>query len=208
MPIDLSELVDPAHTAVVTQECQNAVLGADPVMPNIAEAARKGMIETAARLLRAARTAGVPVIHCLIARRSDGRGSNRNARMFAASRRGGVIRNVAGTTDALPIPEFGPEPSDILLTRLHGTGPMYGTDLASVLMNLGVTTIVGVGVSLNVGMISFATCAVSAGFQFVMPRDAVAGWPADYARAMLDHSYALLASLPSSDEVIACWDRA
>jgi nicotinamidase-related amidase len=127
--------------------------------------------------------------------------------MFAASRRGGVIRNVAGTPDTLPIPEFGPEPEDILLTRLHGTGPMYGTDLASVLMNLGVTTIVGVGVSLNVGMISFATCAVSAGFQFVMPRDAVAGYPEDYAQAMLDHSYALLATLPTSGELLACWKR-
>jgi nicotinamidase-related amidase len=205
MPIDLAALVAPAHTAVVTQECQNAVLGAEPVMPNIALAARKGMIETAARLLRAAREAGVPVIHCLIARRPDGRGSNRNARMFAASRRGGVVRNVAGTPDAQPIPEFGPEPSDILLTRLHGTGPMYGTDLACVLANLGVTTIVGVGVSLNVGMISFATCAVSAGFQFVMPRDAVAGYPEDYAQAMLDHTYALLATLPTTDELLACW---
>jgi nicotinamidase-related amidase len=207
MPLDLAQLVAPAHTAVVTQECQNAVLGPDPVMPNLLGVARKGMIATAARLLRAARAAEVPVIHCVIERRADGRGSNRNARMFAAGRRGGTVRMVAGSPDAQPIPEFGPEPSDILLRRMHGTGPMYGTDLASVLMNLGVTTIVGIGVSLNVGMISFATCAVSAGFQFVMPRDAVAGHPEDYAQAMLDHSYALLATLPTSDEVIACWKR-
>jgi nicotinamidase-related amidase len=207
MPLDLKQLVDPAHTAVVTQECQNAVLGADPVMPLIAEVARKGMIDAAARLVRAARAAEVPVIHCVIARRADGRGSNRNARLFVASRRGGVIRNVAGTADALPIPELGPEPSDIVLTRVHGTGPMYGTDLACVLANLGVTTIVGIGVSLNVGMISFATCAVSAGFQFVMPRDAVAGYPQDYAQAMLEHTYPLLATLPTTDELIACWSE-
>ena len=205
MPLDLAKLVAPAHTAVVTQECQGAVLGADPVMPNLLGVARKGMIGTAARLLRAARAAGVPVIHCVIERRADGRGSNRNARMFGAGRRGETVRLLAGTPDAEPIPEFGPEPSDLVLRRLHGTGPMYGTDLASVLMNLGVTTIVGIGVSLNVGMISFATCAVSAGFQFVMPRDAVAGWPEEYAQAMLEHSYPLLATLPSADDVIACW---
>lgn len=205
MPLDLAQLVAPAHTAVVSQECQGAVLGPDPVMPNLLGVARKGMIDTAARLLRAARAAEVPVIHCVIERRPDGRGSNRNARMFAAGRRGGAIRMLAGTPDAEPIPEFGPEPSDLILRRLHGTGPMYGTDLASVLMNLGVTTIVGIGVSLNVGMISFAACAVSAGFQFVMPRDAVAGYPEEYAQAMLEHSYALLATMPSADEVIACW---
>jgi nicotinamidase-related amidase len=207
MPLDLARLVDPAHTALVTQECQNAVLGADPVMPNLAAVARRGMIENAARLLRAARTAGVPVLHCVIVSRPDGRGSNRNARMFAAGRRGGKIRNVDGTSDAEVIPEFEPAPSDLVLRRLHGTGPMYGTDLASVLANLGATTIVGVGVSLNVGMVHFATCAVSAGFQFVMPRDAVAGWPEAYAQAMLEHTYALLATLPTSGELIACWKR-
>jgi len=60
-------------------------------------------------------------------------------------------------------------------------------------------------VSLNMGMISFASCAVSAGFQFVMPPDAVAGYPEEYAQAMLEHSYALIATLPTADEVIACW---
>jgi len=205
MPPDLARLVAPGHTAVVTQECQGAVLGSDPVMPNLKGVAAKGMIETAARLLRAARAAEVPVIHCVIERRADSRGSNRNARMFAAGRRGGALRMLPGTPDAEPIPEFGPEAGDLILRRLHGTGPMYGTDLASVLMNLGVTTIVGIGVSLNMGMISFASCAVSAGFQFVMPPDAVAGYPEEYAQAMLEHSYALIATLPTADEVIACW---
>lgn len=173
-------------------------------MPALLEVARRGMIANASRLVGAARAAGVPVVHCVIERRPDGRGSNRNARIFMASRQG-PPRNQPGSSDAQVIPELGPEESDLVLRRLHGVGPMCGTDLQSILVNLGVTTIVGIGVSLNLGMISFATDAVSSGFQFVMPRDAVAGAPENYAQAMLENTYALIATLPTTDEVIEAW---
>ena len=62
---------------------------------------------------------------------------------------------------------------------------MTGTQLDSMLRNLGVTTIVGVGVSVNIGMTNFAFDAVNRGYQFVMPTDAVAGVPADYAAAVI-----------------------
>jgi nicotinamidase-related amidase len=206
MALDLKQLLDPSHTALVTQECQGAGLGADALMPALVEVARKGMIDNAARLVRAARAADVQVLHSVAARRPDGRAANRNARLFAGVQKG-QPRLLAGTPDAEVIPELGPEESDIVLQRLHGMGPMYGTDLQSLLMNLGVTTIVGIGVSLNLGMISFATDAVNAGFQFVMPRDAVAGAPEAYAAAMLEHTYPLIATLPTTDEVIEAWSR-
>ena len=90
----------------------------------------------------------------------------------------------------------------MLLTRLHGLGPMGGTDLDAVLRNLGVTTVVGIGVSVNIGMMDFAFDAVNAGYQMVMPRDAVAGVPAEYAQAVLDNTLALVATLPSTDDVL------
>ena len=103
------------------------------------------------------------------------------------------------------IPEIGVAPSDVVLTRLHGLGPMGGTDLDPVLRNLGATTIVGVGVSVNVGMTNFAMDAVNAGYQFVLPRDAVAGIPEDYADAVIDNTLSLLATVTTVDDVAACW---
>jgi nicotinamidase-related amidase len=47
--------------------------------------------------------------------------------------------------------------------------------------------------------------AVNAGYQFVMPRDCVAGVPADYADAVLDNTLALIATLTTSAEIIATW---
>jgi len=92
-----------------------------------------------------------------------------------------------------------------VLTRLHGIGPMGGTDLDAVLRNLGVTTIVGVGVSVNLGMTNFAMDAVNRGYQFVLTRDAVAGVPAAYAEAVIDNSLALIATVVRTDDVLAAW---
>ena len=85
---------------------------------------------------------------------------------------------------------------------------MSGTDLDPLLRNLGVTTIVGVGVSVNVGMTNFVMDAVNLGYQFVLPRDAVAGLPAGYADAVIDNTLALLATLTATAEVCAGWQAA
>jgi nicotinamidase-related amidase len=85
---------------------------------------------------------------------------------------------------------------------------MTGTELDPILRNLGVTTIVGAGVSVNVGMTNFAFDAVNNGYQFVMPRDAVAGIPAEYAAAVLENTLSLVATLTTVAEVVAVWGRA
>lgn len=206
MALDLAQLVDPAHTALVTQECQNGVIGHPAALPLLAEIARREMIPNVARLAAGARAAGVPVVHCVAARRTDGKGSNMNARLF----RGMLKTPVAlepGSAAVEVVPEIGVDDSDVVLTRLHGLGPMGGTDLDPVLRNLGITTIVGVGVSVNVGMIDFAFDAVNAGYQFVLPRDAVAGIPEDYAAAVIDNTLSLVTTLCTTDDVLAAWSR-
>jgi biuret amidohydrolase len=104
----------------------------------------------------------------------------------------------------VPAP-IGVVPSDIVLPRHHGLGPMTGTQLDSMLRNLGVTTIVGVGVSLNIGMQNFAFDAVNRGYQFVMPTDAVAGVPAEYGEAVLANTLSLVATLTTTADVLAAW---
>lgn len=207
MALDLSDLVDPAHTVLVTQELQGGVVGAESALPQLAEAAAREAVPNAARLCRSARAAGIPVVHCVAIRRADGLGSNRNARLFAGVSRS-PVQLTPGTPATEVVPELGPEPSDLVLERIHGLGPMGGTELDPILRNIGATTIVGVGVSVNVGMLDFCMDAVNAGYQFVMPRDAVAGVPEDYAAAVLDNTFALLATLPSTDEVIQVWEGA
>lgn len=205
MPLDLSALVDPAHTALVTQELQRAVIGDLSALPELAENARDALPQMAA-LVEAARGAGAPVIHCIAERRADGKGANHNARIFQYMARS-QHPLLPGSPAAEIVPEIAVANSDIVLPRLHGLSPFQGTELDFVLRNLGVTTIVGVGVSVNVAMQNLAFDAVNSGYQVVLPRDAVAGFPREYVEMVFAHTLGAVATLVTTAEVLAAWKR-
>ncbi|MDQ6696067.1 MAG: cysteine hydrolase [Actinomycetota bacterium] len=206
MPMDLAALVDPRHTAIVTSEVQNSVVGDQSALPALADAARP-MVANVARLCVAARDHDAQVVHCTAARRDDGKGSNRNARLFFGVRKSPVTM-LPGSVEASVLAELGPDDRDLVLTRLHGLDPMAGTDLDPVLRNLGVTTMIVTGVSVNIAVTNLVMDAVNLGYQVVVPRDAVAGIPADYADAVIDNTLALLATITSTDDVIRAWTGA
>jgi biuret amidohydrolase len=194
-PLDLSA------AALVTSECQNGVIGAQPVLPELADAASASVIPNGAALCAAFRAADRPVVHCVAGRRPDDRGSNRNARLFGAMLKS-PVRLDLGTPAADVVPEFAVQPSDFVLSRIHGLNPMAGTDLDPILRNLGVSSIVVVGVSVNVAITNLAMDAVNLGYQVVLPRDAVCGVPADYADAVIDNTLALLATVTTTEAVV------
>ena len=204
MPLDLAALLAPAHTAIVTSEVQNGVVGEPSALPALADAARAEMLPNLSRLLPVARAAGVQVVHCTAYRRDDGKGANTNARLFLGVRKSPVAL-APGTAAVEVLAELGPEPEDLVLTRTHGLNPMGGTDLDSVLRNLGVTTIVATGVSVNVAITNLVMDAVNLGYSVVLPRDAVAGLPKDYADAVIDNTLALLATVVTTDDLMERW---
>ena len=205
MRVPLAELISPEHTAIVTQELQGAVVGPSAGLATLGAEARREALPNIARLLPVARSAGAAVVHCLVQRRTDGRGSNHNAKLFAIGRDGVDI--APGSAGATLLDEFGPEPSDLVLHRWHGLGPMGGTDLDAVLRNLGVRTIVAVGVSLNVAIPNLVMDAVNAGYRVVLPRDAVAGIPTEYGVAVIDNTLSLLSTVTTTDALIDTWQR-
>jgi nicotinamidase-related amidase len=205
MPLDLAVLVDPTHTAIVTSEVQKGVVGARSALPALAEAAAVEMLPNLTRLLAAARPAGVQVVHCTAYRRADGKGANTNARLFMGVRKSPVAL-LPGTPEVEVVPELGPEPADLVLTRTHGLDPMAGTDLDPVLRNLGVRTIVVTGVSVNVAVTNLVMDAVNRGYDVVLPRDAVCGIPREYADAVIDNTLSLLATVTTTDGLVAIWN--
>jgi nicotinamidase-related amidase len=204
MPVDLASLVSPAHTAIVTSEVQNGVVGQRSVLPQLAEAAQAGMVPALRKLLPAARAAGVQVVHCTAYRRADGKGANANARMFKGVQRA-PVQLLPGSTEVEVLADLGPEPDDLVLTRTHGLDPMTGTDLDPVLRNLGISTVVVTGVSVNVAITNLVMDCVNRGYDVVLPRDAVCGIPSDYADAVIDNTLALLAAVTTTDELIGIW---
>lgn len=201
----LKDLAAPAHTAIVTQECQGAVIGPRTGLAALAKEARRVALPNIVRLLPAARAAGVRVVHCLVQRRPDGLGSSHNAKIFALGR--GEVDIVPGAPGAAVLPELGPEPTDLVLSRWHGVGPMGGTDLDAVLRNLGVSTIVVVGVSLNIAIPNVVMDAVNAAYRVIVPRDAVAGIPTDYGEAIIANTLSLLATITTTDDLLGVWTQ-
>ena len=182
MPVTLAELVGGGRAAVLTMELQRGVVGDLSSFPELAAAAQEvGVVANTARLLDAARAAGVPVVHCTAGFRPDRRGSPPNAPLIAA-----MLRRPEHLVDGTPavelVPELGPAPGDLVSHRAHGVSPFVGTSLDPTLRALGVSTVVATGVSLNLGIVGLAIEAVDLGYRVVVVRDAVCGVPAEYCR--------------------------
>lgn len=199
-------MVQPWRTAVVTSEIQNGVVGEQALLPALAEVARGTMIPAVSRLVKSARAASVDIVHATFERRVDNKGANVNARLFAALADTDV-KLLRGSEAAKVVPEVGVEPTDLVLVRTHGLNPMSGTELEPVLRNMGVSTIVVAGVSVNVAITNLVMEAVNRGFDVVVPKDAVCGVPTDYAAAVIDNTLALLATLTTVDELVTIWER-
>jgi nicotinamidase-related amidase len=205
MAADLHELVTPATTVLLTQECQRGVVGPNSMIPALAEAAQtSGALANITRLVHGARAAKVGVLHALAARRRDGRGANTNARLFVSVARE-PNQQWLDSDAALPLEEFGPDDSDLTSTRLHGLSPIFGQDVDGLLRNLGCRTLIIVGVSTNVAIPNAVFDAVNLGYQVVLPVDAVAGVPVEYTDMMIRNSLGLVATTATTDEVLACW---
>ncbi|HEY3941032.1 MAG TPA: isochorismatase family cysteine hydrolase [Acidimicrobiales bacterium] len=208
MPIDLAEMLDPGHSAVLTMEVQRGVLGGLPALGAAVE--EVGILPNLRRLLAGARRAGVAVVHCTAGPLLvPGAPPNYPGAAAMARRGAGVPASgpaALGSTRADLAPEIGPEPSDLVVERHQGVTPFTGTELDGVLRRLGVTTVVASGISLNVGIVALCAEAVSLGYRVAVAVDAVAGVPAAYGRAVLENAIPFLATRLGVDELCAIWE--
>jgi nicotinamidase-related amidase len=206
MGFDVRPLVTPATTALLTNEVQPATVGGGAglglagarVLPNIV------------RLADTARAAGVQVVHCVKVFRRDSLARNRNVILY---RLRGQMPDGPAAPDSRPAegsvlaPELGPAESDLVMTRLHGMGAVSDTGVVPVLRTLGITTVVVVGVSLNIGVPNTVMDLVNQSFDVVLVRDAVAGTPEEYGDMMIAHTLRFLATVTTTDELVEAWTR-
>jgi nicotinamidase-related amidase len=205
----LRSILDPATTAVLTMELQNGVVGEGAMFGALVDELRRaGTLDTVRRLCDGARDAGARVVHCTVAARPDGAGTTENCKIFAMSakqrREQGSTATDIGTSGVELIDGL-EDPRDIVVPRLHGMTPFTSTSLDQILRNLGMRTVVATGVSLNLGVFGMALTALDLGYQVVIPTDAVAGVPREYADAVLEHSLSLIATLTTADDVLGLW---
>ena len=207
----LRSVMDLKHTAVLTMELQQGVVGEGALMKALVEEVdRVGVRTTAGRLCDEARSRSIRVVHCVAENRPDGVGEIENCKVFAMNARlrretGGTPID-QGTPGALLVPELGPQPSDVVVSRVHGLSPFTQTSLDQILRNLDIKTLVVMGVSINLGIFGTVMSAVDLGYNVVIVSDGVCGVPREYAESVLQNSLSLLATIASADEVVAAWN--
>jgi nicotinamidase-related amidase len=209
MAYDMGKLLQPNRVALLLSEVQRNVIGDMTTLVALAEAAREvGVIGASARLAAAARERGAPVIHCL-ANTTPGRfGANVNARLFmGVARNRNAAESPHDPAGDAPCPEVW-QSGDVLSVREHGLNPMADSQLDRRLRNRGIATVILAGVSLNMAILNLTMDAVNNSYQVIVARDAVAGVPLDYAGPVMNNTLAYIATLATTDEIIAAWPRA
>jgi nicotinamidase-related amidase len=166
------------------------VAAAAPVLPRVAD------------VCRAARHAGARVVHATVSFRPEVPFAT-NSPIQRASARANAEVLAEGSPGVELVAAIEPSPDDVVAVRHTGMTPFTGTDLHQRLSALGVRTIVATGVSVNIGILGLVISAADLGYEVVVPRDAVAGLPVSYADAVLDGTIGLLATITSSDAVVA-----
>jgi nicotinamidase-related amidase len=200
LPLDLGELLAPAHTAVLTLELQQRVVGLD-VDNELAMESRR-TFPAIAQLLSVARAANVDVVHCVLSPALVPSAAP-NYPLASALAKRGQLGTRPGGDDV--IAEIGPEPSDYVVARHHGVGPFTGTELDAVLRRLGTRTLVVTGVSLNLGVLALCIEAVNLNYRVVIATDGVAGTPHEYGQLLLDNTLANLATRLTCAEIGDVW---
>ena len=206
MPFDVTPLIQPGHTALLTNEVQSSVVHGEG---DLANNARK-ILGNIVTLANAARTAGVPVVHAVKLFRRDGVARNRNIVLYQL--RGELPDDGAPPEPdsryqegAQVVPELGPDERDLVMTRLHGMGAVHDSGIDPVLRTLGVSTVVLVGVALNVGIPNRVMDLVNRGFDVVVPSEAVAGTPAEYQDQIMRYTIRNLARVVPTQTIVQAW---
>lgn len=212
---ELHELVDPAHTALVVVDMQRDFctpgwafdrLGVDLSM-------YPAMVPRLARLVEAARGAGVRVVYVqmtvLPGRASESPAQIRfNLRLHLASHAEGepLRYTLDGSEGQAIVDELAPEPGDWVVKKYRSSG-FWGTNLDLLLRSNGIKTLVMTGATTEGCVESTARDALFNDYYVVVAEDCVASDD----RAQHEASLLLMRhrfDLAGSEEIAAVWSGA
>lgn len=163
--------LEPRRTAVITVDCHRGHLDPEVATMPVAPEVARSVVAAVARLLGVARAAGMPVVHVILQNRILPDGTSEPMRNpFWAAVEGArqqltpelestISRhNIVGSVQTELMPELGPAEGDIVINTKRRLSIYRDTDLDLTLHELGVDTVVLVGINTN-------TCVMCAAFE-------------------------------------------
>jgi nicotinamidase-related amidase len=174
--------LDPV-TALVVIDMQKGIVA----MPTVHPIA--GIVERNAKLTRAFRERGLPVVLVNVAGGAPGRTDP------------GPSRPAPGPDWAELIPELDQQPGDHTVTKLRW-GAFHETSLDAILRNAGATQVVLTGVATSIGVESTARNAHELGYNVTLVVDAMTDMNADAHGNSVEKIFPRLGETATTDEVL------
>jgi nicotinamidase-related amidase len=185
--------IDPLTTALVLIDLQRGIV-ARPVAP------RSGadVVAKSIRLATRFRALGAAIVIVRVAFHPD----NKDFLSVPADNSGGLNPNSLPPDWADLIPEVGPQPGDVVITKRQW-GAFYGTEMDLQLRRRGVRTLVVAGISTNIGVESTARSAYEHGYAQVFVEDAMASFSAEAHEFTVRNIFPRIGNVRSTDEVLS-----
>jgi nicotinamidase-related amidase len=181
--------LDISHAAVLAMDCQAGIV-------SIYAKPAEEFVERTSRVLKAARKAGILVIHVRVGfRPGSPEVSNRNKLLSRINQ-----KLFQGPTGAIH-PALGPEPDDIVVTK-HRVSAFAGTDLEMILRAKAVETLVLFGIATSGVVLSTLLDASDADYKLVMITDCCADLDAELHRLLLGRLFPQRGEIMTADEFV------
>ncbi len=184
------QLIARTGTALVVIDLQKGIVRM-PAEPYPSDT----VVTNAAKLVHAFRKNSMPVILVRVTPSADGRDALKPVADTA------VPTPSRGADWADIVPELGPEPGDLIITKRQW-GAFYGTELDLQLRRRNIGTIVLCGISTNLGVESTARAAFEYGYQQIFAEDATAARSREEHEHTMKKIFARLGRIRKTGEIL------
>ncbi|HJN86370.1 MAG: isochorismatase family cysteine hydrolase [Dehalococcoidia bacterium] len=195
--------IDREHTALLAMDFENDIVHENGAFKDLGFAQmvkQNDVLGKTARLLDAARGAGVKVIYASVKFRSGYPERPQNAGMFQAVV--GANALVEGTWGSTIHEAVTPKEGEPVVSK-RGISAFTGSDLAALLTTGGITTLLLTGVATNFVVEGTAREAVDRGYNVVIVGDCCASASQEVHDSALTSTLPFLTTISNSEEVLA-----
>jgi nicotinamidase-related amidase len=185
-------LFDVPHTALVAMDCQAGIVSIYAKPP-------EEFVERASNVLRAARSAGMPVIQVQVGFRPGFPEVSDRNKLFAAIKSSSEHQKLFEGAAGAIHPALGPEPGDIVVTK-HRVSAFAGTDLSMLLRAMEIDALILFGIATSGVVLSTLLEACDADYRVAVIADCCADLDAELHGTLLNRLF------PRRAEVMAASD--
>jgi nicotinamidase-related amidase len=185
---------DVAHTVLLAMDCQAGIVSIYAKPP-------EEFVARASSVLRAARKAGMPVVHVKVGFRPGLPEVSSRNKLFAAMKSSPQHQQLFQGAAGAIHPALGPEPDDILVTK-HRVNAFTGTDLEMLLRAREVESIVLFGIATSGVVLSTLLHAFDCDYKVVVIADCCADRDAELHQALLTRLFPQRAEVLTAAEFV------